>query len=374
MKPKLAIACSGLGWVNRGNETWAATVADALHHAGAEVTLFGGGDGVHAACPYTRVANWRRDHRLTRSWLSWHNRYLLEQRTFARGLSRHLKQGRFDLVHMADPALAWIIQRARPGGSRRVIYKDGLLLGASWCKRFDCVQLLAPPSLEEARAKRVCTDNWFVIPHLVDVQKFTPATSRESIRAKLLGSEVRAETPVVVAVGDLSPGSNKRLDWIVKELARHPTNDAHLLVAGHSSKADCDSFVSQSKGLIGDRIQVITNLTAGQMPEVYQAGDIFVHAALREPFGIVFLEAMASGLPVIAHRFPVTEWIIGDAGQIVDMSTGGELAAVLEAWTKDDRIRTAIGRRARDRAVSEFSPGRIIPKYLEMYAQIRRGR
>jgi glycosyltransferase involved in cell wall biosynthesis len=235
--------------------------------------------------------------------------------------------------------------------------------------------LLAPPTLKEAQTKGVNTDRWFVIPHLVNTHQFAPVINRESIRAKFLGYNVRAEAPVILAVGDLSPGSNKRLDWIVKELAHASTpKNAQLLIAGHAAPGAAAEFIAESKKSIGDRIHLVTNLPSSQMAEVYQAADVFVHAALREPFGIVFLEAMSSGLPVIAHQFPVTEWIVGDGGQIIDMSAPGQLAAVLAQWIGDAQIRAAAGRRARHRAIAEFSFERIIPEYLAMYDELHRRR
>ena len=79
---RVAIACSGLGHIRRGNETWARDASAALYAAGLDVTLFGGGPRPEAACPYVRIPSVPRELPVFRRWLGWPRRYLLEQLTF----------------------------------------------------------------------------------------------------------------------------------------------------------------------------------------------------------------------------------------------------------------------------------------------------
>ena len=375
MSARVAIACSGLGHVRRGNETWAATVADALHRAGTTVTLLGGGPHATSAAPFVRLKNLPRETPITRGWLSWHHRYLLEQRTFARSLTRWLREHPHEIIHLADPALAWILQRHAASLRVRVIYKDGLLLGPDWCRKFAHVQILAPFYLESAQAAGCDTRGWHVIPHLVDPARFQPATDfvRAAAREKFFGNRISRDTFVILAVGDFSPQSNKRLDWIIREIAQLPDpHSVHLVLAGQASATDLSAFETRARAALGERVTLLPNLAATEMPNVYGCADAFAHAALREPFGIVFLEALASGLPVVAHHFPVTRWIIGDGGLTVDAESPGTIAAALDHWRRDPAARRAIGERARARAVSAFAPEKIVPLYQNLYAAVSR--
>jgi glycosyltransferase involved in cell wall biosynthesis len=365
MKPRVAIACSGLGHVRRGNETWVASVADALHAAGTQVTLLGGGDDVRVACPFVRLQNFPRESLLMRAWLTWHQRYLIEQRTFARSLVRWLREHPHDIVHLADPALAWIVQRSARSLGVRVIYKDGLLLGPPWCAKFDFVQVLAPFYLEQAKAEGANTRGWFVLPHLVDAEKFKPDYAART---------ASRDAFVVLAVGDFSSNSNKRLAWIVSEVARlNGAPNVHLVLAGQAAGNQTEAFESAARAVLGEgRVTILANQPASAMPAIYAGADAFAHAALREPFGIVFLEAMASGPPVVAHTFPVTRWIVGDGGECVDAESPGAMAHVLDAWRRDRALARSVGDRARARARSEFGPAKIVPLYQAMYDAVIR--
>ena len=375
MSALVAIACSGLGHVRRGNETWAATVADALHRVGTPVTLLGGGPHAPSAAPFVRLQNLPRETPITRSWLSWHHRYLLEQRTFARSLTRWLREHPHEIVHLADPALAWILQRDSASLGVRVIYKDGLLLGPDWCRKFAHVQILAPFYLEQAHAAGCDTRGWHVIPHLVDPARFQPATdsARAAAREKVFSKRILPDTFVVLAVGDFSAQSNKRLDWITREIAQLPDpQSVHLVLVGQASASDLTASETRARAALGERVTLLANLPAAEMPNVYAVADAFAHAALREPFGIVFLEALASGLPVVAHHFPVTRWIIGDGGVTVDAESPGAFAAALDLWRRDPTARRAVAARARARAVSAFASEKVVPLYQKLYEAVSR--
>lgn len=371
MNSRVAIACSGVGHVARGNETWAHGLAEALHAAGEPVTLFGHGP-LAVRCPCSRIATVRRDHWLWRKWAAWGRRYALEQSLFALNLSRRLRTAGCDIIHSGDPQIAWGLHKRRPQTGCAVIYKDGLLLGPVWNRNFEHVQVLAPHYLAEAQRDGVNTDGWQVIPHFTDPDKFTPASDPLAARKAVLGEAVPRGALVVLAAGALARQSNKRLDWIARELAGLP--EAHLLVVGQAEAADQAAFEQEVRPLLGARLHLRTNVAPADMPRFYQAADLFAHAALREPFGIVFIEALASGLPVLGHRFPVTGWIIGDGGATLDMEAPGALAAALRELAANPVHRRQLGSQARARALAAFSPAAVLPLYRDFYATIRERR
>jgi glycosyltransferase involved in cell wall biosynthesis len=250
---------------------------------------------------------------------------------------------------------------------------DGLLLGPDWNWRFDHVQVLAPEYLDAASRAGRETRGWRVIPHFVDPAQFQPASNRQAERARILGS-VPPAAHLALAVGDFAPGSSKRLHYIVEEFARIPAGiRPHLLLVGNATVAEHRSLEEFSRRLLGHGVHIRTSLPRSEMAAVYRCADVFVHAALREPFGIVLLEAMASGLPVIGHDFPVTRWIIGEGGDTADLRLADGLAEVLVKRLATPEWLTVAGGLAQHRVRSVFSTSAVLPRYQEAYRSICQG-
>jgi 1,2-diacylglycerol 3-alpha-glucosyltransferase len=357
MTPRVAIACSGLGHIARGIETWAATVAEGIHKSGGNVILFGGGARPQARSPYVRLPNLRRDG-WTRTFLSWDKAYLWEQITFARNLRRHLRGDRFDIVHAADPNLAQQLIAHCRRHNLALIFQDGLSIGPAWSSKFKHVQALAPYYLEQGRAAGVDTSGWRIVPQFVDTRVFS----------RSIQSDNKTRDLTLLAVGDFSDQGAKRLDWIIGEFAKAKT-PATLILAGHATADDLEKMKSRASKL-GDRVRLMPNVPHSQIPEIFSAADVFIHAATREPFGIVLIEAMASGLPVLAHQFDVTKWILGDGGIILDMTKPGELAAAIERVLTDKTLRDQLSEKAIARARATFDKSVVLPMYHAWYQEL----
>ena len=374
MTQRVAIACSGLGLIRRGNENWAQTVAEALHSAGEPVTLFGAAP-LETSCPYRRVATIPRESALWRRWISWPVRYRWEQFFFSAGLRRTLRPGHFDIIVAADPQLAWWVRNATRNQRPVTVYQDGLMLGPDWNWRFEWSQVLAPYYKEEAQQQGHDVTGWRVIPQMVDTDRFSPPLDPGEARDGVFATSIPPEALVILAVGDFSGSSNKRLDWILREVAamdgQVPELRPHLVIAGHATPEALAGVEAYGRPLLGSRLHLVPNRPTTDMPALFRAADVFVHAALREPFGVVFIEAMACGIPVIAHTFPVSRWIVGDGGVTVDMTEPGTLSGALARLAGSPAERKTTGKRARRRALSHFSPKALVPEYRAFFREIR---
>ncbi len=368
LSPRLGLACSGLGWVRRGNEAWAQGLAEGLSARGVALTLFGGGP-LEGRCAYRQGLTLRREHPVWRRWCAWGRRYAWEQSLFAAWLARAARYPEYDILHSGDPQIAWGLQRRRSAHGASVIYKDGLLLGPDWNRNLDWVQVLAPHYLESGAAAGVDTRRWRMIPHFIEPSRFVSRVPKAEVRREILGDALLPEAPVILAAGALGTQNQKRLGWVAGEVAQ--VAGAHLLVVGQAEAADQAAFEQQVRPLLGQRLHLHTNVHPDAMPRYFLAADLFAHAALREPFGIVLIEALAAGLPVLGHAFPVTRWIIGEGGESLDMESPGALAAAIHRLVTSPGERQALGAAARSRALREFSPEAILPRYEAFYADIR---
>ena len=103
--------------------------------------------------------------------------------------------------------------------------------------------------------------------------------------------------------------------------------------------------------------------------ELLRRMDIFVLGSLREGISNTILEAMASGLPIIATNTGGTPELVrpGINGQLVPPANCGALELALESYVVDEEKRLRHGIASRQRAVEEFSIDRMIEKYRELY-------
>jgi glycosyltransferase involved in cell wall biosynthesis len=119
--------------------------------------------------------------------------------------------------------------------------------------------------------------------------------------------------------------SKRVLDGI-HAVARVP--GAHLVVAGDGHlRGEAEALAGS---LLPGRFTRIT-LTAAEMPALYRSADAFLHMSLHESFGNVFVEAMASGLPIVGHDTPRLRWIVGEGPFLCDTREPAALGASLKA-------------------------------------------
>lgn len=106
----------------------------------------------------------------------------------------------------------------------------------------------------------------------------------------------------------------------------------------------------------------------GELPAFLRAGDLLVHASVREQFGAVLVEAMACGLPVIAVDRGGPAAIVEDpeTGWLVEPDDAEALAAALVAAADDAAERRRRGKRAREHAVANYSWSHLGRKLTDM--------
>src|SRR5262245_23408426 len=336
---KIAVASSGLGHVARGIESWADDLAAALAARGEDVLLCKGAGT--ATRPYERVVPcWTREEPATRRLLrclprplGWRvglgSGYGVEQTTFALNLIRLLRRERADILHVQDPQVAAIAQRARRLGliRTRTILAHGTEEPAEFLRRIEFLQHLAPWHLEQVREAGAWKPTWTAIPNFIDTERFAPGRS-DAMRAEL---GIPQEALVVLTAAAVKR-HHKRIDHLLSEFAQlrqnAPELPAWLVVAGGWEK-ETDELVAEGQRLLGDRVRFLIRFPRPRMPELYRTADVFALCSLFEMMPIALIEATASGLPCVVNRHPVMQWMTGPGGTWIDMAEPGGLAAAL---------------------------------------------
>lgn len=153
------------------------------------------------------------------------------------------------------------------------------------------------------------------IPNGIDLEKFKPEGGK--IALGLPG-------PVILSVGALA--WYKYHDRAIEAVAR--LGKGSLLVVGKGP--DESKLEKLGRERLGPRFKLMA-VNYKDLPEVYRSADLFTLPSWsREAFGIVYLEAMASGLPVVAPDDPQRREIIGEAGILVDCANLEKYAQALK--------------------------------------------
>ena len=149
------------------------------------------------------------------------------------------------------------------------------------------------------------------IPDGVDLRLFTPKGPKLKFSLK---------EPVALCVSALEKG--KRINLIIEAVSK--IDNMSLLVCGRGELKD--ELNKLGKELLGNRFE-LTEYNLNEMPKVYRSCDIFLSSSLPHySFEMVLLEAMASGLPVVANSDLIRREIVGDAGLLVDVTDSEKFA------------------------------------------------
>jgi glycosyltransferase involved in cell wall biosynthesis len=374
--PRIAVACSGLGHIRRGIESWANDLGRALRTAGADVTVFSGApieDAIALPCCRRTGGVAKALDQVTHHLGGWRygmgNSYEVEQTTFSLPLWWRVRHD-FDLLHTQDHIIAkWLEAAKRRGLSRaRVIFANGTGESAAAMRRFRYLQLLTPPAMAEWEDQKPPNQSVFMIPNFIDTARFVPGDSAAARAALGL-----PQHSLIVLTCAAIRRYHKRIDYLLAEFATIATAAGRelLLVVVGGREADTDSLIAMGGELLGERVRFFVGMPREQMPMLYQAADLFVLTSLWEMFGIVLIEAMASGLPVICNDSEAFRYVAGPAALYADMREPGSLAAALTEALVDNR-RQALAAVARPHVDARFSQPVVTRQILDMYQKVHR--
>jgi phosphatidylinositol alpha-1,6-mannosyltransferase len=203
-----------------------------------------------------------------------------------------------------------------------------------------------------------------VIPPGVDVERFTPGTDDADQRADRMTLGLDPDLPTVVAVSRLVP--RKGFDVLLDAVALLELK-VQLVIAGDGR--DRRRLQSRAHRLgLDDRVCFLGRVSDELLPVVYRAGDVFAMMCRErwggleaEGFGIVFLEAAASGVPAIAGRSGGSHEAVidGSTGFVIDPDDVVQLAHDLERILVDAPLRARMGAAARVWAVESCYEARV---------------
>ncbi|WP_433243701.1 glycosyltransferase [Streptosporangium sp. CA-135522] len=227
-------------------------------------------------------------------------------------------------------------------------------------RQADAVIATCADEVAELGRMRMPCASIHVVPCGVDLDAFTPAG-----RTMDLGPG-----PILLAIGRAVP--RKGVETTIRALRHVP--DATLVIAGGAPGEPEPARLMRIAGMYGvaDRVRFLGRVDREDVPVLMRAADVVVSVPWYEPFGIVPLEAMACGVPVVASAVGghLDTIVPGVTGLLVPPRKAAVLGRALRGLLADPFLLTAYGVAAGERARSRYGWGRIAAQTTAVYTDV----
>lgn len=285
-----------------------------------------------------------------------------------------LKKIDCDILHFHLPCPTAMISYflAKPKGKLIVTYHSDIVrqrwaigiygpLLLRFLKKADCIIASSPNYIESSPYLRKFKDKCVVIPYGIDIYKFHKGSP---------------QSPTILFVGKLR--YYKGLEYLISAMKNI---EAKLLLIGTGNEPRlCAQGRGEEKKLknltlklnLQNKISFLGNVLEEELSDYYSNCSVFVLPSIErsEAFGIVQLEAMASGKPVVSTQLDTgVPWVNQDGvtGIVVPPKDSNALADAVNKLLKDNVLREQLGKNARKRVESEFTKELMLNRIAEMY-------
>ena len=300
-------------------------------------------------------------------------------------IARQLREGGFDLVHTHLPQCDML------GGIAALINKMPWVVTLhtdfEYLDRFP-YRLTHPPLLRKAGALITVSeavrdfisailgmdhtglsDRIAVIHHGLNgdhFRKFVSPTDRQKIRSEF---GIPDDAFLLGSVGRLSEGKGHKHVIAAIDIIAETGIPVHLTLVG-DGPLQRDLLQQSSEIGWGSRVHFFGKRF--DVPDVMAAFDVFVHPSLWEGFGVVLLEAMALGLPIVASDVGAIPEIVlnGQTGLLVPPGDPPGLAAGIMRLYRDPKLANQLGRAGKSRLAQHFSLNEMVRKTIEVYEEL----
>jgi glycosyltransferase involved in cell wall biosynthesis len=313
---------------------------------------------------------------------------------FRRGNAACLPQvvtraGDFDLLHVHYPffGTAELLAVRRWFGRTRLVLQYQMdVVGVYWKARlFEWHRRFILPFILHAADAIVVTSNDYaassflaprlaalqrqltVIPAGVDLGSFSPNGDRASARRKV----GLADAPTVFFLARLDRAHYfKGLHLLIDAVAQLP--EAVLVVGGDGEWRP--QYEARAQASLGGRARFVGDVPDETLPAYYRAADVVALPSVdrTEAFGLVILEALACGTPVVASRLPGVRTLVdeGRTGYLVEPGNVAELAAKLSRCIVES---AALGPNAQAFVRARYGWPAIARELLDLYRRLLAG-
>jgi glycosyltransferase involved in cell wall biosynthesis len=265
---------------------------------------------------------------------------------------------RFELTAAMLPKHKWLLLPKRY--SHRLLYRMASHLVSGFIAVSDEVEKAMIETIGPIQDKIVVVDNG------VDVRRYGRPVDRVAIRHQL-GLETNTRLIATVATLKEQKGHRYLIEAMAAIVPRHP--DLHVLFIGDGEQRE-ELQVQVERLNLGHHIHFLGSRS--DVPQMLAASDLFVLPSLWEGLPMALLEAMATGLPIVATEVSGTVQVMvpNETGILVPPGDSMQLAQAIERLLSDPERAQAMGAAARRRVEAEFSAQRQVDEHLALYHRL----
>jgi glycosyltransferase involved in cell wall biosynthesis len=292
---------------------------------------------------------------------------------FPNALADWFRELRPDVIHVHSGAWLKAARAARKAGVPHIVYTaHGLFETEQWHRPLlerwsarctDAMVVVSEPLRTALSAVGVDPDRIIVLPNGMDTDQFRPGPASGRVRGRF---GLAADTFVIGHVARFTPVKNHALliDAFARVVKERPSAFLALIGDGPLRSAAEDRALMLG---IADRIGFFG--MASELPAIYRDFDLFVLSSLSEQTSISLLEAMATGIPVVATAVGGTPDLVGRgaAGRLVPSEDAGALANAIIALFDDKTARRTLADAGRRRVVEHYGMEAMLDGYEAVY-------
>jgi glycosyltransferase involved in cell wall biosynthesis len=190
---------------------------------------------------------------------------------------------------------------------------------------------------------------------------------------------IRKNATTILTVARYDP--RKNLETLLKAMkivvTSHPEVQL-IIVGGQTFKGKPNIYRQHIFKLIKhldleDKVKIIEDVSRTELFQIYKFSDIFVSSSTHEMFGLVLVEAMVSGLPIIATNATAIPEVVKQAGILIPPKRPNLLATTIIKLLQDFKLRKELSVIAMKRA-KKFTAGQMYKRYFKWFAWLTKHR
>jgi len=251
-------------------------------------------------------------------------------------------------------------------------YDNGVGARRQWLNRIDPLPPLYFKTLQHLdkrntrSADTVLVNSQFTRDAVQKIYNVTPLVSYHGIDVAWFYPLPVEKQNMVLSVGSLTP--LKGFDFLIQAMAKlPPDNRPTLVIASNFQNLPEKEYLEHLARKLNVDMTLMRNISDETLVELYNQAKVVAYAPLREPFGLVPLEAMACGTPVVAVRDGgIPETVIdGQTGMLVPRDPAS-FAEAIERFISDPKLAQAFGENGRTHVLKNWTWERAVD-ILEAY-------